>query len=59
MEQPVNPPDTNADAPAPAGPVLGYGRCKACDCRGFKATGKQNDVCADCGHYWQIHGPPP
>jgi len=38
-------------------PVLGPGRCKACDCRGFKATGKKNDVCATCGHYWQMHAP--
>ena len=35
--------------------VMGPGRCKACDCRGFKPTGKKNDICADCGHYWQIH----
>jgi hypothetical protein len=36
-------------------PHCGPGACKACDCRGFKATGKGNDVCATCGHYWQIH----
>ena len=38
-------------------PVMGPGRCKACGCRGFKPTGKGNDICADCGHYWQIHAP--
>jgi hypothetical protein len=36
-------------------PGAGPGRCSACDCRGFKPTGKKNDICADCGHYWQIH----
>ena len=33
----------------------GPGACRACDCRGFKATGKGNDICATCSHYWQVH----
>jgi hypothetical protein len=33
----------------------GSGACKACDCRGFRPTGKHNDVCAYCGHMWDRH----
>jgi hypothetical protein len=33
----------------------GPGACKACDCRGFRPTGKRNDVCAYCGHLWAMH----
>lgn|GEM_PF-6473772 len=36
-------------------PRCGPGACRACDCRGFKATGKGNDICATCSHYWQVH----
>lgn len=36
-------------------PHCGPGACTACNCRGFKATGKGNDICATCSHYWQAH----
>ncbi len=35
--------------------VAGSGACRACDCRGFRPTGKRNDVCAFCGHMWGRH----
>jgi len=35
--------------------IAGSGACKACDCRGFRPTGKRNDVCAFCGHMWDRH----
>lgn len=41
--------------PVKEAPVAGPGACRACSCRGFKPTGKGNDICADCGHYWQIY----
>ena len=34
---------------------LGYGKCRGCDCRAFKPTGKANNICATCGHHWQSH----
>jgi hypothetical protein len=41
------------DTSAPS--VAGPGRCSACDCRGFKPTGRKDDICGTCGHYWQVH----
>jgi hypothetical protein len=41
---------------APAGTLrAGSGSCRACDCRGFRPTGRRNDVCAFCGHMWDRH----
>ena len=33
----------------------GPGACRSCGCKGFRSTPKKDDVCGDCGHYWQVH----
>ncbi len=33
----------------------GWGRCKSCDCRGFRSNSPPNDKCKDCGHHWTQH----
>lgn len=33
----------------------GPGACNSCGCRGFRSTPKKDDICGDCGHYWQVH----
>jgi len=37
------------------GPVAGSGRCKACDCPGYRPNNPKDDYCRDCGHSWYMH----
>ena len=46
---------TDTSPLATATPSAGWGRCRACDCRGFKDTGEDFRICAGCGHEWTEH----
>jgi hypothetical protein len=41
--------------PPTAAPNAGWGRCRACDCMGFKDTGEDFRICDGCGHNWTEH----
>lgn len=33
----------------------GYGRCSRCNCAGFEADYRNNEVCSNCGHNFRDH----
>ena len=33
----------------------GYGRCKSCDCSGYRPNDPKNNFCRDCGHHFDQH----
>lgn len=33
----------------------GYGRCKACDCKGYISKHNDSHECKNCGHHYDRH----
>ena len=36
-------------------PVAGYGRCRACDCKGYISKHNGSHECKTCGHHYDRH----
>lgn len=36
-------------------PTAGYGRCKACDCKGYISKHNGSHECKTCGHHYDRH----
>lgn len=35
--------------------ISGYGRCKACDCKGYISKHNDSHECKNCGHHYDRH----
>lgn len=35
--------------------IAGYGRCKACDCKGYISKHNGSHECKTCGHHYDRH----
>jgi hypothetical protein len=36
-------------------PIVGYGSCRACGCKGWIPNQPKNDYCKNCQHNWEMH----